>query len=71
MEERRLAATEDLLDLRLSIGQHAMVAAEAAELAATHPFRERLRATHIAALYRAQRQGEALEACRATRALPR
>ena len=45
-----------------------MVAAQAAELVATHPFRERLRAAHIAALYRAQRQGEALKACRATRA---
>jgi predicted ATPase/DNA-binding SARP family transcriptional activator len=67
LEERRLAATEDLLDLRLSIGQHSRVAAEAAELVATHPFRERLRAAHIAALYRAQRQGEALEACRAAR----
>ena len=32
-----------------------------------HPFRERLRVVHVTALYRAQRQGDALAACRRTR----
>jgi predicted ATPase/DNA-binding SARP family transcriptional activator len=65
--ERRLTAVEDLLELDLSLGGHAAVAVEAATLVADFPFRERLRAAQITALYRGQRQGEALAACRAAR----
>lgn len=67
LEERRLAATEDLLDLELALGDNAQVAARASRLIVEHPFRERMRIAQITALYRAQRQGEALAACRATR----
>lgn len=67
LEERRLAATEDLLDLELALGDNAQVAARASRLVVEHPFRERMRIAQITALYRAQRQGEALAACRATR----
>jgi predicted ATPase/DNA-binding SARP family transcriptional activator len=67
LEDRQLAAVEDLLELNLALGQHLRVAAEATELIGRYPFRERLRAAQIAALYRGQRQGEALAACRAAR----
>lgn len=69
LEERRLAATEDLLDLELALGDHTRVMTHAARLVAEYPFRERLRVAHITALYRAQRQADALAACRETRAL--
>jgi predicted ATPase/DNA-binding SARP family transcriptional activator len=67
LEERHLAAVEDLLELDLALGQYPTVAATATDLIGRHPFRERIRAAQIAALYRDQRQGEALAACRAAR----
>ncbi|MFG1700282.1 BTAD domain-containing putative transcriptional regulator [Nonomuraea sp. NPDC049309] len=60
LEEQRLVAYEELAEARLGLGEHALVAAELADLVARHPLRERLRAAHIRALYGAGRPGEAL-----------
>ncbi|MGR6914911.1 BTAD domain-containing putative transcriptional regulator [[Actinomadura] parvosata] len=60
LEEQRLVAMEELAETRLELGEHAPLAAELAEPVAAHPLRERLRAVHLKALYRAGRQGEAL-----------
>ncbi|WP_327087170.1 winged helix-turn-helix domain-containing protein [Nonomuraea sp. NBC_01738] len=56
LEEARLAAVEELSEVRLAAGEPVDVAA----LVADHPLRERLRAVHMKALYRAGRQSEAL-----------
>jgi predicted ATPase/DNA-binding SARP family transcriptional activator len=60
LEEHRLTALEAQAEARLLLGEHALLADELAELVERHPLRERLRATHLRALYRAGRQGEAL-----------
>ncbi|MEU8779337.1 BTAD domain-containing putative transcriptional regulator [Streptomyces sp. NPDC048606] len=60
LEEERLAAREELLDLRVASGGHHAVLGELGQLVAAHPLRERLRAVHLRALYRAGRQGDAL-----------
>jgi predicted ATPase/DNA-binding SARP family transcriptional activator len=60
LEEQRLAAVEELAEARLALGEHRALAAELTETVARHPLRERLRAVHLRALYRAGRQGEAL-----------
>ncbi|TMR17987.1 tetratricopeptide repeat protein, partial [Nonomuraea turkmeniaca] len=62
LEERRLAAVEELAEARLELGEPALVAADLGELVAAHPLRERLRAVHVRALYLAGRQSEALAA---------
>ncbi|MGN9839105.1 BTAD domain-containing putative transcriptional regulator [Nonomuraea sp. H19] len=62
LEEQRLVAVEELAETRLGSGEHALVAAELADLVARHPLRERLRAVHVRALYLAGRQSEALAA---------
>ncbi|WP_032766749.1 BTAD domain-containing putative transcriptional regulator [Streptomyces sp. CNS654] len=62
LEEQRLTALEALAEARLDIGEHHSLADELGELTALHPLRERLRAAHIRALYRAGRQSEALAA---------
>ncbi|MEV0827522.1 BTAD domain-containing putative transcriptional regulator [Nonomuraea rubra] len=60
LDEQRLVALEELAETRLGLGEHGPLAAELADLVAGHPLRERLRAVHMRALYRAGRQGEAL-----------
>jgi DNA-binding SARP family transcriptional activator len=60
LSEQRIAAMEDLAELRLSDGGHDAAAAELALLTASHPLRERARALHMLALYRQGRQAEAL-----------
>jgi predicted ATPase/DNA-binding SARP family transcriptional activator len=60
LEERRLVALEDQAEARLALGEHSLLAGELGELVARHPLRERLRATHMLALYRAGRQAEAV-----------
>ncbi len=67
LTERRLTAIEDLLELRLAMEPGHAVVPEAARLVEEHPFSERLRVVLVTALYRAQRQGDALAACRRTR----
>ena len=67
----RLTALEDRLSADLSIGRHAVVVAELEQLTAEHPFRERLQALRMAALYRCGRQAEALQSYQRFRTLLR
>ncbi|MDT0328293.1 BTAD domain-containing putative transcriptional regulator [Nocardiopsis lambiniae] len=60
LEERRLTALEDLAEARLDLGAHVELADALAPPAREHPYRERLHAALIRALYAAGRQGEAL-----------
>ena len=62
LEDLRLAALEQLIDARLALGGHAEVIGELDSLIARHPYRERLRAQQMLALYRSDRQAEALQA---------
>src|SRR6266511_3039302 len=64
LEDLRLGAAEDRMEAELACGNHAQVAGELEALVAEHPFRERLRAQLMVALYRSGRQAEALEAYR-------
>jgi predicted ATPase/DNA-binding SARP family transcriptional activator len=61
LEEQRLAAVEVQAEARLALGEHSLLAGELGELVARHPLRERLRAAHMLALYRAGRQAEAVK----------
>ncbi|MFD9408949.1 BTAD domain-containing putative transcriptional regulator [Streptomyces sp. NPDC059989] len=61
LEEQRVSALEEQADARLRLGEHRLLADELVGLAAAHPLRERLHAIHLRALYRAGRQGDALE----------
>jgi DNA-binding SARP family transcriptional activator len=67
LEELRLAATEQRLDVELELGRHTRVLAEIETLVLDHPLRERPRALLMLALYRAGRQAEALDVYRTTR----
>jgi DNA-binding SARP family transcriptional activator/tetratricopeptide (TPR) repeat protein len=67
LEELRLEALELRIDADLELGLHAQLVAEIEQLAAEHPFRERLRAQLLLSLYRSGRQAEALEAYAAMR----
>jgi class 3 adenylate cyclase len=69
LEELRLQALEDRLEADLGRGCEREAVAELQPLVAEHPFRERLRAQLMLALYRAGRQTEALEIYRETRKL--
>src|SRR5438445_72347 len=60
LEEQRLVALEEQAEARLALGEHSLLAGELRELVADHPLRERLRAAHMLALYRAGRQAEAV-----------
>ncbi|WP_327354238.1 BTAD domain-containing putative transcriptional regulator [Streptomyces sp. NBC_01304] len=64
LEEQRLTVREELAELRLELGEHALLADELKDLVAEHPLRERLRGVQLRALYRAGRQSEALDAYR-------
>jgi predicted ATPase/DNA-binding SARP family transcriptional activator len=60
LEEQRLSALEQHAEVRLELGEHGLLVGELGDLVARHPLRERLRAVHMRALYRAGRQSEAL-----------
>ncbi|MEV6417945.1 BTAD domain-containing putative transcriptional regulator [Kribbella sp. NPDC051718] len=60
LSEQRLTATEDYFEARLARGDHNALIGEVADVLSEHPLRERLRAVHLKALYRAGRQSEAL-----------
>jgi DNA-binding SARP family transcriptional activator len=62
LDEKRLAALEDCLDLELAAGHHGQVVAELRPLIGEHPLRERLVGQLMLALYRGGRQAEALAA---------
>jgi DNA-binding SARP family transcriptional activator len=62
LEELRLGAREDLIEAKLALGRHGEVVGELEGLLSEHPYRERLRAQLMLALYRCERQAEALQA---------
>jgi DNA-binding SARP family transcriptional activator len=67
LEELRLTATEDQVEAGLALGRHRALVGDLEQLVAAHPFRERLRAQLMLALYRSGRQAEALRAYQAGR----
>jgi DNA-binding SARP family transcriptional activator/class 3 adenylate cyclase len=67
LEELRLAASERRVEADLRLGRHLDLVGELESLISEHPFRERLRAQLMLALYRSGRQADALAAYRATR----
>jgi DNA-binding SARP family transcriptional activator len=62
LDELRLTALMDRIDCDLALGRHEQVLGELGVLVREHPLRERLRAQQMLALYRADRQADALEA---------
>ncbi|NNC93395.1 MAG: AfsR/SARP family transcriptional regulator, partial [Acidimicrobiia bacterium] len=60
LDELRLSVLEDRLDTDLALERHAEIVIELEKLAAEHPFRERLWGQLMVALYRCDRQAEAL-----------
>jgi DNA-binding SARP family transcriptional activator len=69
LDDERLHAHEECLRLDLSLGAGGELVAELTELVAAHPYRERLHAALMRALYRAGRQADALAAYRRIRIL--
>ncbi|HKE99324.1 MAG TPA: BTAD domain-containing putative transcriptional regulator [Actinomycetes bacterium] len=67
LEELRLGAVEEQMDVGLALGRHAALVGELEGLVRANPLREGFRTQHILALYRSGRQAEALEACREVR----
>ena len=67
LAELQVAAVEERIALELELGEHVAVAGELAALVAEHPYRERLHAQLMLALYRSGRQAEALDAFRHAR----
>ncbi|MDP8930972.1 MAG: AAA family ATPase, partial [Actinomycetota bacterium] len=67
LEELRLVALEERIEADLVLGRPAELVAELEGLVAEHPFRERLRGHLMLALYRSERQAEALEVYREAR----
>lgn len=62
LEQLRLQAMEERIDVLLAIGRPAEAAADAAALVTDHPLRERSHEQLMLALYRTGRQAEALRA---------
>lgn len=67
LEDRRLDVVEARADASLALERHGDVVAELEELVVTHPFRERLCAQYMRALWGLGRRADALEAYRRTR----
>lgn len=62
LEEERLAVVEQAVDVDLALGRHAELVTELRRLVADHPLRERFWAQLMLALYRLDRQADALAA---------
>ena len=62
LEDLRVAALEQLIEAKLALGSHAEVVGQLETLIVEHPYRERLRAQLMLALYRSDRQADALQA---------
>ena len=62
LEELHVAAQEELIEAELGLGLHAPLVPRLEALIARHPHRERLRGQLMLALYRSERQAEALQA---------
>src|ERR671928_1057738 len=67
LEELRLGVLEDRIEADLALGRHGPLVAELERLISENPFRERLRAQLMLALYRSGRQAEALAVYQRTR----
>lgn len=67
LEELRLRTFEQLFDAELALGRHQAVVGELQRLVAQNPYRERLVAQLMLALYRSGRQAEALDVYERTR----
>jgi DNA-binding SARP family transcriptional activator len=67
LEDLRVAALEQLIEAKLELGAHAEVLEQLEALIAEHPYRERLRAQLMLALYRSERQADALQAYQGAR----
>ena len=57
-----MAALEQLFEAKMALGRHAEVVSPLEALIADHPYRERLHAQLMLALYRSDRQADALQA---------
>jgi DNA-binding SARP family transcriptional activator len=68
LDEERVAALELLTEAELALGRHAAVLGRLEQLVAEHPYREALRAQLMLALYRCDRQADALQVYREARA---
>jgi DNA-binding SARP family transcriptional activator len=62
LEEARMAAHELLFEAQLALGRHAEIVGQLEPSIAAHPYREGLRAQLMLALYRCDRQADALQA---------
>src|SRR5208282_5982908 len=62
LEEERLTVSENLVEVRLALGQHRELVPELEALIGGSPYRERFHAQLMLALYRSGRQAEALAA---------
>jgi DNA-binding SARP family transcriptional activator len=69
LEEARVVALEERLEIDLRRGRHAELVGELEALIASYPHRERLRHQLMLALYRSGRQAEALIVYRSTRSM--
>jgi DNA-binding SARP family transcriptional activator len=67
LEEERLVCLEERIEADLQAGRHAAVVGELDAFVSDHPLRERPRGQLMLALYRSERQAEALEAYQAAR----
>src|SRR5881398_1284657 len=67
LDELRLTVLMDRIDCDLALGRHEQAVGELQVLVGEHPLRERLRAQLMLALYRADRQAEALDAYKQAR----
>jgi predicted ATPase/DNA-binding SARP family transcriptional activator len=67
LEEQHRAAVELRVEADLTAGRHAELVGELQQLTSQHPWRERLHAQLMLALYRSGRQADALEAYRRAR----
>jgi DNA-binding SARP family transcriptional activator len=62
LDELRVGALEELIEAKLALGGHAEVVGALEQLIGQQPYRERLRAQLMLALYRCDRQADALQA---------
>ena len=62
LDDLRSATLEQLIEAKLALGGHAEVVEQLEVLIGEHPYRERLRAQLMLALYRCDRQADALQA---------
>jgi DNA-binding SARP family transcriptional activator len=62
LEDLHVGALEQLIEAKLALGRHSEVIAQLEALIDAHPYREGLRAQLMLALYRSDRQADALQA---------